>query len=51
MSRRKTKRYLSREERYRIVAERAVATDKSAHNFLVEAGILKQDGTLADFLR
>lgn len=46
-----TKAYPTREERLRKAAQRAVASKRSAHDFLLSAGIVCQDGTLAAHLR
>lgn len=46
-----TTEYISQEERWRREIEKIVATPQSAEAFLISAGILKKDGTLADHLR
>lgn len=46
-----SKKYVSREERWRKAAERAVATRESARAFLIAAGVLCSNGELAEHLR
>lgn len=46
-----TKNYVSREQRLKKAAKKAVASRESAHAFLVSAGIVGSDGKLAAHLR
>ena len=47
----KTKKYVSREQRLRKAAKNAVASKQNAHAFLVSAGVVGSDGNLAAHLR
>ena len=47
----KNKKYVSREERLRKAAEKAVATKESARAFLISAGVLSSNGKLAEHLK
>lgn len=46
-----SRKYVSREERWRAAAAKAVATRESARAFLIAAGVLGANGELAEHLR